>query len=172
MIVVTLSSLLLALGIVGCETGTSTDVIVSDVESGPSWAKDDVSYEAVRVKIMPLTKFVSDGEGGVTGIEVYVSLLDSFNSQIKGPGVFRFELYEKVIRNPEPKGKRINIWPDIDLRDAVENNKYWQDYLRGYKFKLDYEGRDGQYVLQVTFLSVGGKRLVNEFNVQGRGGRQ
>ena len=39
----------------------------------------------------------------------YVSLMDVFGSQIKGPAVFRFELYEKVVRSSEPKGNKCSL---------------------------------------------------------------
>ena len=70
---------------------------------------------------------------------MYAALRDSFGSCLKAPGVFRFELYEYVQYSSEPKGKRIIIWPDIDLTDAAENNEYWNDFLRAYEFSLDLE---------------------------------
>jgi hypothetical protein len=83
---------------------------------------------------------------------------------MKSPGVFRFELYEKVPRSAEPKGKRISKWPDIDLTDAVENNARWRDYLRAYEFTLPLESETGQsHILQATCLCPNGKRLSAEF---------
>ena len=43
--------------------------------------------------------------------------MDSFGSAIKSPCIFRIELYEYVERSPSPLGKRLEIWPDIDLID-------------------------------------------------------
>jgi len=129
-------------------------------------------YVPMKIDIMPLTEFVcaTDAEGG-TKINAYVSLLDSFGCQMKSPGLFRFELYERVPRSAEPKGKRVVIWPDIDLSDSVENNKRWRDFLRTYEFNLDcrqtsldFEPVSNQsYILQVTFLCPSGKRLSAEF---------
>ncbi|MFB0525190.1 MAG: hypothetical protein ACETVZ_06580 [Phycisphaerae bacterium] len=130
-------------------------------------------YAPVKIDIMPLTEFVSRGDAKGTSkrsrktrsqINVYVSLLDSFGSQKKSPGVFRFEMYEYVQRSAEPKGGRIAIWPDTDLTDAAENNKYWRDFLRAYQFNLPFELAVNQsYILQVTFLCPTGKRLSDEF---------
>jgi hypothetical protein len=122
-------------------------------------------YTAAKIDIIPLTEFSRPGEGKkASKINVYVSLLDSLDCQIKTPGVFRFELYELVQRSAEPKGKRIVIWPDIDLTDAVENSNYWRDYLRAYEFNLDFEpARNQNYILQVTCLCPNGKRLSANF---------
>lgn len=149
----------------GCESGPS-------VVPGPS-ADDDGReqdflcefYGPAKIDIMPLTEVVYGGDSEEpSGIKVYVSLLDAFDCQIKGPGVFRFELYEHVQRSAEPKGKRVEIWPDIDLTGPSENNKYWQDFLRAYAFDLDFSGRGKRsYILQVTCLCPNGKRLSAEF---------
>jgi len=119
----------------------------------------------VKAHILPLTEFIDvrDAEGQLR-LEVYVSLLDSFGSQIKAPVVFRFELYEYVQRSSDPKGKRINIWPDIDLAEPIENNKYWRDFLRAYEFNLPLDLESyGSYVIQATCLCPNGRRLSAEF---------
>lgn len=122
-------------------------------------------YSAARVDILPLTEF-TQGQNA-SGITVYVSLADSFSCQRKSPGVFRFELYNKLLRSTEPKGKRIVIWDDIDLTDPAKNNLYWQDFLRAYRFDLDFEPENGtEYILQVTCTCPDGKRLSAEFDLK------
>ena len=125
-------------------------------------------YNPVKIDIMPLTEFIGVGEAEeAPKINVYVSLLDSFGCQEKSPGVFRFELYEHVERSANEKGRRIIIWPDIDLTDAVENNNHWRDFLRAYEFNLDFEPQSGQsYVLQATCLCPSGRRLSAEFTIK------
>ena len=146
---------------VGCESSLETVGLSSN-------ASVYTYYAPVKIDIMPLTEFVSTGDGEEgTRINVYVSLLDSFGCQKKTPGVFRFELYEKVPRSAEPKGKRIVIWPDIDLTDAAENNSYWRDFLGAYEFNLDIETQSRQScILQVTCLCPDGKRLLDEFGFE------
>ncbi|HUW18619.1 MAG TPA: hypothetical protein VMW16_04890 [Sedimentisphaerales bacterium] len=155
-------SVLLLVG-AGCELGPGGPSSGSD--KGPDPLSVYASYSAAKVDIMPLTDFVGAGSGGEAGrIRVYVGLLDSFNSQIKSPGVFRFELYEHVQRSPEPAGKRLVVWPDIDLTDPAGNNNYWRDYLRAYEFSLDFEPQNSRsYLLQVTCLCPNGKRLSDAF---------
>jgi hypothetical protein len=123
-------------------------------------------YGPVKVYIMPLTEFIGDVEKPEK-IKVYVSVLDAFDCQIKTPAVFRFELYDVVPHSTEPKGKRILIWPDVDLNDAAKNNEYWQDFLRAYEFDLPFELQWNQScILQVTSLCPGGKRLSAEFTLK------
>ena len=123
------------------------------------------NYAAVQLAIMPLTETVCPDEGQAGArVRAYVSLLDSAGWQQRGPGVFRFELYEYIRRSAEPKGKRVIIWPDIDLTDAAENNKYWRDYLRAYEFNLDLQVQcDKSYILEATCLSPNGRRLSDKF---------
>ena len=124
-------------------------------------------YAPAKIDILPLTELISVTNAERAKIHLYVSLLDAFGSQIKWPGTFRFELYEHVQRSAEPKGKRVAIWPDIDLADPAANNEYWRDFLRAYEFNLPFEQAGGQgYILQVTCLCTGGKRLSSEFTLR------
>jgi len=124
-------------------------------------------YTAAKVKIMPLTEFASSnskGDQAPSQIKAYVNLLDAYDCQVKSPAVFRFELYQYVERSPEPKGRRIVIWPDTDLTAAAQNNSYWRDFLRAYEFNLDFKPQaDRDYVLEVTCLCPDGKRLSDDF---------
>lgn len=124
-------------------------------------------YTPVKIDILPLTEYTGgSGAGGKSKIKVYVSLLDSFGYQMKSPGLFRFELYERVPRSAEPKGRRISIWPDIDLNEVVKNNLYWRDFLRAYEFSLPFESEaDQNYILEATCISPNGKRLSAEFTI-------
>jgi hypothetical protein len=123
------------------------------------------SYAPSKINIMPLTEYTGAGDTEeVPQIKAYVSMLDSFGYQIRSPGTFRFELYEKAQRSAELKGKRISIWPDIDLTDIVENNHYWRDFLRAYEFGLPVDlERNQSYILQATCICPNGKRLSTEY---------
>ena len=127
----------------------------------PEGSNGSVSYSPASVDIIPLTEFTSaNGEDQASQLTAYVSLLDAFDCQIKAPGKFRFELFEHKQRTATPKGKRLAKWSDIDLADAATNQDYWQDYLRAYKFVLDFEPQqDRVYVLEVTYLCPDRRRL-------------
>jgi hypothetical protein len=125
-------------------------------------------YAPVKVEILPLTEFVSlDNPDTSPQINVYVALYDSFGCQEKSSAVFRFELYERVQRSAEPRGKRIAIWPDFDLTQAEKNNTYWRDFLRAYEINLDFQPEtDHNYILQVTCLCPMDKRISAEYSLK------
>jgi hypothetical protein len=147
----------------GCETAPSNSEITSESRDELNKLSLYISYSQVKIDIMPLTEIIKTGEAQQAQINIYVSLLDAFNSQIKAPGTFRFELYDYVQLSAEPKGKRIVLWPDIDLTDPVINNEYWRDFLRAYEFNLPFTGGPKQnYILEATCLCPSGKRLSDE----------
>ena len=125
-----------------------------------------ISYSPVKIDILPLTEYIDGSSSGeAPQIKVYVSLLDSSGSQIKSPGIFRFELYPRVPRSAEPKGKRI-ILQHFDLTNIAENDNRWQDFLRAYEFSLPFESQASQnYILQATCICPNGKRLSTEFSL-------
>jgi hypothetical protein len=151
----------------GCESAKVNIKPPTHVDKA-SYIPDYSGYTPAKVDIMPLTEFVlASPARGSSKLRIYISLLDSFDCRMKSPGVFRFELYEQVLRSPEPKGKRIILWPDIDLTDADKNNQSWKDFLRAYEFNFDFEPKAQQnYILQATFLSPAGRRLSAEFNLK------
>lgn len=165
-VVLTISSVcfgMLVLGQSGCEPPADVTSAPAKIDSGANVSVYS-GYRAAKIRITPLTELVVSVDAqGSSKINVYVHLLDSFGSQIKSPGIFRFELYEYAQRSAEPKGRRVVIWPDMDLTAPAENNRYWHDFLRAYQFNLPLEQQSDQsYVLQVTFLCVSGKRLSDE----------
>ena len=154
----------------GCET---SQIGTKQIETPPKSVSDCnevfvyVSYTPVKIDILPLTEYTAAGSSSEESeIKVYVSLSDSFGSHIKSPGIFRFELYERVPRSAEPKGKRIILWPDIDLTNIAENENHWRDFLRTYEFNLPIEFQTNQNcILQATCICPNGKRLSAEFTL-------
>lgn len=124
-------------------------------------------YSPVRVEILPLTEFIPSPQDANTGrINVFLTLPDAFDCQQKFPGMFRFELYEEVVRSVEPKGKRVMLWPDVDMNDPAVNSKYWRNFLRAYEFELLVNTKlDKSYILEVTFQTPSGKRLTADIKI-------
>jgi len=152
---------------VGCEQPAGPDETTAKKNIIIDKISSYTRYAPSKIDIMPLTDFIGAGDTQNSRINIYVSLLDSFGSQIKSPGMFRFELYEYVQRSAESKGKRAIIWPDVDLTDPVKNNDSWRDFLRAYMFTLPCEKSISQdYILQVTCLCPNGKRLSSEFTLR------
>ena len=152
----------------GCES----QQLVTELKSAGWGRKDELSiyrsFAAVDVDIIPITGFVNtDDEYARPGLRVFVRLTDASGNSIKGPAVFRFELYEKVMLSPEPKGKRTGFWPDFDLTDFKTNNAYWRDFLRGYEFNLEFEPKPKQaYIIQAGCRRPDGRRLSTEFSLK------
>jgi len=152
----------------GCDTGQLT----TEPEATTVWRKDELSiyksFAAAGVKIIPITGFVNiDDKQQDPGIRVFVRLTDESGNSIKAPAVFRFELYEKVILNPEPRGKRLAIWSDFDLTDFKDNSTRWRDFLRGYEFNLAFEPEpERTYIIQATCRCPDGRRLSSEFEIK------
>ena len=146
--------IVLALFQSGCEENTG----VTAINTGDNHL--DNSYCPTKVEILSLTEYVKKQKK----VRVFVALTDNFTSQIKNPGIFRFELYERVLRSAEPKGKRLAIWDDIVLKDASLNNSYWRDFLRAYQFSLPFKSPNGQdCILEVTFMTPDETRLTDDY---------
>ena len=162
-----ITSFLLILVNIGCKQPNRPPDIPFETDMSPDMLPIYTSYVPVKIDIMPLTEFVDAGDAQQSKINIYVSLIDPFGSQIKSPGIFRCELYESMKRSAEPKGKRLFIWPDIDLTDPIANNDSWQDFLRAYEFNFTCgQLKDQEYILQVTCLCPNGKRLSSEFTLK------
>ncbi len=126
-------------------------------------------FAPVNVDFLPLTKIDrAEDPDSQTEIKVFLTLSDAYGSQVKSPGVLRFEIYEHLQRSAQPKGKRIHLSPDIDLTEPDANNEYWRDFLRAYEVTLNVPGRGNRtYVLEVTFLTPDGRRLSREAVLSG-----
>ncbi len=126
-------------------------------------------FGPVKIGVLPLTELSgAAGANQRTRLNAFVTMLDAFGSQVKAPGILRFELYEYVPRSAQTKGPRLAIWPDIDLSSPAENHRYWREFLHAYEFELDAQaGRDKTYVLEVTCLCPDGKRLSAEYTLRG-----
>ena len=95
-------------------------------------------------------------------------MLDIFDSRIKAPCRFRFELYEFLPRSSQKLGTRIFMWEEFDLTGAKANNAAWKDHLRAYQFDLPLEVAmvaNKPYMLQVTCMTADGKRLTDTFKL-------
>lgn len=127
-------------------------------------------FQVGGVHIIGLTRLIPDPENASDKhINTFVDVLDIFDSRIKAPCRFRFELYEFLPRSSRNLGKRVSIWPEFDLTSAKANNLAWKDHLRSYQFDLvlDFNtAQNTQYVLQVTCMTADGKRLTDTFKLQ------
>jgi hypothetical protein len=151
----------------GCSNSSPRPELTAQAPQSPTKIVHS-GFSPSKVSILPLTRLVSpSGPDADSYIQAYVTLADEFGAQLKYPGSFRFELYEKILRSAEPKGQRIEIWPDVDLTRPEQNSQYWQDFLRAYEFHLDFVPDSNQkYILQVTFREIDGKRLSGQASLE------
>ncbi len=145
----------------GCDSSPVSDELPPDLPNTSIPAR----YAPATVHILPLTEIRLDRDEPT--IDVYVALIDRFGSAVKSPAIFRFELYEFIQRSAQPKGKRITIWPDIDLTDPTINNQNWRDFLRAYQFDLPIgPAASDSYILQVTCVCSSGRRISHEITLK------
>ena len=152
----------------GCQTMESS---VGKAAAAPVRPEVIKGFAPSRIEVIGLTGIVREdaSQRNEARLNAYIDLLDVYDCRVKYPGRFRLELYEYVPRSSDPRGDRLILWPDIDLRDASMNNSYWQDYLRTYKFRLDidFQPRQGQvFILEATFITPGGRQLTDRYRIQ------
>jgi hypothetical protein len=140
-------------------------------EPTPSPIRDSSAcsrFGPARIDVLPITSIApASASDHDVAINAYIGLIDAFDSQIKAPAVFRFELFQRLQRLANPKGKRLMVWPDIDLTDATLNNNHWQDFLRAYLFTLPLQKISADNcILHVTVICPSGKRLTADFVVR------
>ena len=120
-------------------------------------------YAPKSIRIIGLSEIVSENDSRRwPKIKAYVDMLDKYDSRVKSPATFRFELYEFVPRSSRSKGTRILAWDDFELTGPAKNNSHWRDHLRAYQFELylDFEPADGEeFILEATCIMPNGKRL-------------
>ena len=154
---------ILSFFICGCEPQPvkplNTEQCISRIEA----------YGPATIEIVGLSELKAAAGGqGAANLKIFVKELDSFGSAIKAPFVFRVEMYEYAIRSPSPLGKRLEIWPDIDLTNSCKNNDQWRDYLRAYEFNFDVSSRiefGRVYIIEATCLSPLGKRMSAQYKL-------
>ncbi len=151
------AGLLLAVGCGKPATSRSTEQAQGGLEH--------ICFSPAKIRVSPVTELIMPTSAdGSAIIRVCVALLDPFESYLKAPGTFRFELYERILRSAVPKGKRIIMWPDMDLRSVHTNNEYWQEVWHAYEFDLEFDPqKDKSYILQVTFILPERKRLTDDY---------
>jgi len=123
-------------------------------------------FSPAKVEVLPLTELIAGSGEASSGcrINLYLSLVDRFGSQVKAPAIFRFELHETGLGAGDPVGTRTIIWPDFDLTSPTPNNRYWRDFLRAYQFELPFQPQqDRNYLLSVTCLLPDGRTLSTQW---------
>jgi hypothetical protein len=134
----------------------------SDIRSGED-------SPVARIRISALTEFIqAPAMPGKVQIKTLLEVIDPLNKPVKIPFMARFELYEFQPLSSDPRGRRLAIWPEQDLRDSGTNDEHWQDFLCGYEFylPLEFVPQPGKkYLFEVSCLA-GQRRFHDLFNMQ------
>ena len=138
----------------------------SAVVTGPDDKCPYAVYAPSDLDIMPLTGIEKSENDNSAEITVYLSLKDEFDTQMKAPCSIRFELFDKLYRTADPRGKRIKIWPEVNLEAPDANHQYWLEFLRAYKFTLAVKNYTGSaLIIQATCIFPDGRRLNSDFDL-------
>ena len=152
---------------IGCESEVNQTSPAPLKEAPPRSVR---AFAPVRIQIIALSDITaSNASLNEARVSAYVDLLDAYDSQLKAPGSFRFELYEYIQRSSDPKGTGLINWPGINLNHPETNDEYWQNDLRAYQFDLEvdyYPSGVQTFVLVAIFTTPEGKRLTDEHILQ------
>ena len=151
--------MVLMFGFLGCE---EVQRIASDSPGGA--IKGGCLFLPQKIKFNQLTEIVQSSR-----ITAFVDVFDQFDSRMKAAGVWRFELYEKVLRSADPMGSRIRIWSNIELTEAKINQDHWRDYLHCYEFSLNLDSElpaGKTYILQAVCFTSDGKRITDTIELK------
>ncbi len=111
--------------------------------------------------------FDFSGTGDADGLEVVLSVHDSFDDPVKCVGTFHFELYKMRMASGDKRGQRVDFWQvTIDADDTLV--RYWDRVTRFYRFELQRsEGKlpPGRYILSVRLVTPTDKKLVDEYEL-------
>jgi hypothetical protein len=119
-----------------------------------------------RIEILPFTKPRSfDEDATPDGIEVVLAATDAFGDNVKAVGDYRFELYRFRPASGDPRGERLGFWEEA-VRTVAEHQRHWNSYSETYEFELNWDRSlqaNQKYVLQVTYVGPGEKRLFDQY---------
>jgi len=114
--------------------------------------------EADGLRLLGLTELELNTTGDGVQVQVYVQVSEDIEATR-----FRFELYEFVPYDANPRGRRLVLWPDIEIGPAGVTNRYWRGHLGAYEFVLPVEPRPAAgktYLLEVT--AIGERTRLND----------
>ena len=83
------------------------------------------------VHLLDMTGFAPAASGEGTVLRVFVQ-----PDKIEQDLCFRFELYVYIPRSSNPRGKRIVLWPDMEVKANASSNSQWREHLKFVCFQL------------------------------------
>ena len=102
------------------------------------------------VRLLDMTRLEPDASGEGMVLRAFVQP-DGMEQQVR----YRFELYGYKPRSADSRGKRLILWPDIEIAADAPTNPYWREHLKAYEFVLPVEKSTAFFttvVLEITAL--------------------
>ncbi len=128
-------------------------------------------FVATGMRVHPIFTQIADwtNSGKPDGIEAQLEFTDQFGDPTKASGRVLFELFTYVNDSPDPRGKRLGLWP-ASLATLSEQRAQWNTTLRTYRFQLNYPevSPTSSYVLTAMFDRSTGGRFFDRIVMQGR----
>ena len=106
------------------------------------------------IRLLEMTRLEPDASGEGMVLRAFVQP-DGMEQEVR----YRFELYAYKPQSANPRGKRIALWPDIEIAADAQSNSYWRQHLRAYEFVLPVEkptALSTTVVLEITALGESG----------------
>lgn len=116
------------------------------------------------VRLLALTGTESAAAGQPPLVRAFVRPLGTAQA-----ATCRFELYEFVPYNANPRGKRLMLWPQIEPGPPLPENPNWQPPLEAYEITLPLQGTlptDKHLLLEVTALMPDGSRCSDTVEIK------
>lgn len=141
---------------------------------GRSLSAEDPELAGVLRLLLPakieiqryLTKpYDFDGAGSANGLEVIVSVTDSFGDPVKCLGTFHFELYTMRMASGDRLGQEVANWP-VELADEKSMIQYWDRLTRSYRFPLRLRSGvlpPGRYILNARLVTPARENLFDSY---------
>lgn len=118
---------------------------------GRQWNDTAIPAQEVDgVRLLAMTTFEPNAAKDGVQVRAYVQVSEA----IETVG-FRFELYEFVPYDANPRGRRLVQWPDIEAGAAGVMNRHWRGHLGAYEFVMPVEPpptAGKTYLLEVTAI--------------------
>jgi hypothetical protein len=106
-----------------------------------------------------------DGTGDADGLEVILSVLDSFGDPVKCTGTFHFDLHTLRMASADKLGAQIAHWP-VTIDSDKTLVEYWDRYARCYRFPLKLRSGKlppGRYILNARLITPTNEKLYDTY---------
>lgn len=124
----------------------------------------DTQRRSVCLRLLALTVLESDSDDQGKVVRAFVQPTDTAPVQW-----YRFELYERMPYDVNPRGKRLLLWPEIEPGLPRPDNAQWHQRLGAYEIALPVTEpipKEKRLLLEVTALTADGRRCSDTVEIE------